>query len=118
MEVFLKKAKITASVLKQMSRATPYEISTFEVLGYCNNSDLNWIVLYNNTTHELRKYALPVRIECVELYDNKSPNVIVSFGNKHEPLYYPAQSKEASNRAKEIFETLKKTALEKGQFYL
>lgn len=121
MEVVLKKTKITSSILSQSEKATISDMINETIIGWCVFKDNKYIVLYDSVKNLLYKYKFFNNLyEGSESFDGEFQGkfrlkVIVDFG---EDFYYQFDTKEELKAAEKLITSTKKTAIEKGQFYI
>ena len=116
MEVILKKSKLTSGILTQTVVATYAELDTFDVIGWCVHKNLKRIILYNNNTHELRKYLM-IKEVSTEIYYMQH-RVCIRFEGNVNSLIYNTKNDEESKVVYDKFIKLRTEALTKGQFFI
>lgn len=120
MEVEIKKAKITKSILGQICFATTENLFASKVLGWCIFSGRSRIILYNEEKKLLYQYRFYSKLEVTQTKDGKhTDDYYVAFFEGHNiPDYLKFDTKERAqvyvNRANDVI----KKAMELGQFYV
>ena len=123
MEVVLKKSKITNSIIKQTLIANISDLTNSDVLGWCLvDKKIHYIVLYNSSTNELRKYLMINKISFDTPYPHQydTPNYLltINFGVNYIEHNYKFDTLKEVEDFKSTLERIKTEALTKGQFYL
>lgn len=117
MEVILKKTKITNSLLKQVLLVSLWNLTSYDVLGWCVYDKKRWIILYHSLTHDIRKYPLIFKI--VETLETQNDyKVKVSFVSKFDPLNYEDKTEKEQHETYEKLRWLKEQSEIKGQFFI
>ena len=118
MEVILKKVKITNSILNQtVILSSTDELNKFEVLGFCIVKTHKWIVLYNESTNELRKFLMFKEVIVDE--NHSTPFWIkVIFPVTYRSAIYQGKNEEDCNEFIKSMNEIKHQAEIKGQFYI
>lgn len=117
MEVILKKAKLSISLMKQVQTANTSQLIIDDVIGYCIFDKCRWIVFHNPTIGSLNKYKLSYTAEA--LTENLTHfSVRVNFGYNTMSSIYDLKSAEEAKEFANKMNAIKQRALELGQFYL
>jgi len=118
MEVFLKKSKITSSILNQTFIANVIDLKTAEVLGFCVLKNQKWIVLYKSATKELKKYLMFKEAVAETDHSDKPTWVKVNFGGTRVSKSYQTENEGESQEFVKLMDTIKHKAETCGQFFL
>lgn len=118
MEVLLKKAKITISILRQCPIASLKQLTTFEILGYCNVYGRRWILLYNAETNELTKFILMKSVEPNGPPSRQKPEFVIRYFDESNPNHYVAENDAELAGWIEKILAVRDRAFAKGQFYI
>jgi hypothetical protein len=126
MEAYLKKTKITKSVVKQLeiSTHTDLEEEIDDVLGWCICDGLKYIIICskNGMQHRLIKLPYIIKITSESQYkDNFGDELHViklDFGLKLKPLLCVYSDKQYADKFHKHITRIKNRADVKGQFFL
>ena len=124
MEVILKKAKITNSILKQTLRSTVVDLEVGEVLGWCVYNKYKFIIIYRSEFNTLSKYNLikSVTFKRRDFYDSEH-NAIYDFDMTvnlvdYGSLSYTCKDDNELDKFIDTINRIKNEALSKGQFFV
>jgi hypothetical protein len=125
MEVLLKKSKITSSILKQTLIASFSNLKTYDVIGFCVVKGDKWIVLYESSTKEIRKFLMfkDVVIEVENKPDGQGNleelfYVVVKFEGRYLNKKFISTDKSEAEESLTLFNDIKLKAKTKGQFFI
>lgn len=131
MEVILKRTKITSSILKQTVSAKEEDLknTSFKVLGWCNyyinKHTFKYILLYNESTAELRRYLFFTELENAYINDYRgrhyySPEkfqLIIKMPNFADRVHTFNTEKERDDFSHDL-RVIKNRAEQAGQIYI
>jgi hypothetical protein len=118
MEVILKKAKITSSILNQTIYARPQLMGNWDVIGWCIHKERRYIIFYDKESNTLKKFDSYERIEFIsDLEINRFEVEIIRY-NRDESISLRCSTLEEQNELAILLESVRIEALEKGQFYI
>ena len=121
MEVMLKKAKITNSILKQTKNSHISDIQKGRVLGFCQFEKFDFIVLHRPDINELSKFPMyrDFKIRPSQSYDDDKRNVVqVSFDFRYSEVFFELQNESLALDFLERLKVIKMNAKSLGQFYV
>lgn len=129
MQAEIKKLKVTKSVIQQSEKAQLHEFKDLNVLGWCNYKTgkylVKYIILNDEEKGVIKKYIFFKEIETRfnHEYRGKSSHISKSWDLAVKTpsfvnLTYNFNSEKDLKEAIRLLEGMKKTAIERGQFYI